>query len=104
VNRSWSWFRTVSIVAIIGLVLALGGMLLGQYYMVQPTTPLPPPLDEATRRAAQRERIAGDLKQIGNYYKAYCTDGMKPTSEGFWKYLEAQDGARAVCGSIKQQQ
>jgi hypothetical protein len=103
-TRSWSWFRGISGMLIFGMMLILGMMLIVEHYLNQATKPLPPPIDEATRRAVQRERIAEDLKQIGHFYKAYCAEAKKPTSGGFWTYLETQDDARAICGLIKLQQ
>src|SRR5262245_56003950 len=103
-KRSWSWFRAISMVLIFSMVLIIGMVLIVERYMSRATTPLPPPMDEATRRAAHRERIAKDLKQIVHFYKAYCAEAKNPTSGEFWMYLEAHGDARAVCSSIKQQQ
>ena len=66
--------------------------------------PLPAPKDEATRRAAERERIAEDFKQIAQYYKAYCAETKEPTSGDFWKYLTRQQEAHTICEYIKEQQ
>jgi hypothetical protein len=66
--------------------------------------PLPKPKDEATRRAAHRENTAEDFKQIAAYYKKYCAETAKPTSEDFWAYFEKQKEARVLAQLIMEQQ
>jgi hypothetical protein len=95
-----SWLLTVSIV----LVALGGGVLVARGYLNKAAKPLPPPKDEATRRAAQRERIAEDFKQIAKYYKAYCSETKEPNSGGFWAYLNGQKDARMISAYIKEQQ
>jgi hypothetical protein len=97
-NRPWIWLLAIAVVLAIGFVLTL------QYFESQGRSPLPVPKDEVTRRAAQRERIGEDFKLIGRYYKAYIAESKKPTSDGFWTYLNKQQDARAICFIIMEQQ
>jgi hypothetical protein len=97
-KRSWILIIGITLVALSGSVLATLS------YINRAAKPLPPPKDEATRRAAQQERIVEDFKQIANYYKAYCSETKMPTSGGFWAYIDGQKDARTISGYIKEQQ
>jgi hypothetical protein len=100
VHLKRSWLLPVCVV-----LLALGGgLLVAHAYVNKAAKPLPPPKDETTRRAAQRERIVEDFKQIANYYKAYCSETKEPNSAGFWAYLDGQKEARVISEYIKEQQ
>ena len=64
--------------------------------------PLAPPRPEAERRVDERERISRDFQQLAQFYKAYSAGTKEPTTSGFWKYLDAQEEARAICICIKE--
>jgi hypothetical protein len=66
--------------------------------------PLPKPKDEATRRAAQRDRIAADFKQVAEQYKKYNTDTKEPSSKEFWTYMDKQKELRPINMIIMEQQ
>lgn len=61
------------------------------------------PRPDAERRVDEREKIARDFVQLAQFYKAYSAEAKEPSTSGFWKYLTAQEPARSICFSIKEQ-